>query len=84
MNTTTTTTTIPDWDTVVAHMHYNGDSRDALTQPQADQVWLLADGFGRQTIGFIREQCYDWSHIRDSSPAAIAAMADRIRHLVAS
>jgi hypothetical protein len=41
------------------------------------RVWSLSDGYG--VAGFIPEQGYDWSGIRDSSTAAIEAMWDETR-----
>lgn len=39
-------------------------------------LWALQDGYG--TAGLTPEQGYDWSGIRDSSPAAILRMAQAI------
>lgn len=36
------------------------------------RIWNRSDGYGPQ--GFMPDQGYDWSGIRDSSPAAIEAM----------
>lgn len=68
-----------DWDLVCAFLHHSGSHRDALNATERDTVWLLANGFGVQPLQWIRENCYDWSHVRDSTPEAIAAMADQIR-----
>lgn len=70
-----------DWDLVKDYLHYNGERYSALNEVERDSVWILADGFGAVSIGFIREQCYDWSHVRDSSVKAVASMAARIREL---
>lgn len=35
-------------------------------------IWALSDGYGEP--GYVPEQGYDWSGIRDSSTAAIEAM----------
>lgn len=71
-----------DWDLIVAHLHHSGAHHGALNDSDRDSVWLLADGFGVQSLRFIREQCYDWSHVRDSTPGAIKAMAARIREVL--
>lgn len=68
-----------DWALVCAFLHYNGAHKGELNRTERDTVWLLADGFGVQPLQFIRDQCYDWSHVRDSTPGAIKAMANQIR-----
>jgi hypothetical protein len=35
--------------------------------------WLTCDGFGKVTPQWLHENCFDWSHVRDSSPEAIDA-----------
>jgi hypothetical protein len=37
-----------------------------------EDLWSYSDGYGGE--GYIPEQGYDWSGIRDSSPAAVARM----------
>lgn len=39
-------------------------------------LWALQDGYGEP--GYMPAQGYDWSGIRDSSPAAIARMAQAV------
>lgn len=39
---------------------------------KGDAIWDLSDGYGEP--GFIPEQGYDWSGIRDSSIEAVEAM----------
>jgi len=69
-----------DWDLVVSCLHYEGSLYRALPVPIVRQAWSLADGFGRVTIKYIEETLeWDWSHIRDSSPVAIKAMAACLR-----
>lgn len=45
---------------------------DRGDSPQFDAIWALSDGYGEP--GFVPEQGYDWSAIRDSSVEAIDAM----------
>lgn len=47
---------------------------DSGTVVQADEIWALSDGYGEP--GYVPEQGYDWSGIRDSSTEAIEAMFD--------
>jgi hypothetical protein len=42
-----------------------------------EAIWDLSDGYGEP--GYIPEQGYDWSGIRDSTPEAISAMAEVAR-----
>lgn len=39
-------------------------------------IWALSDGYGEP--GYVPEQGYDWSGIRDSTPAAMRAMWEAI------
>jgi len=64
---------------VMGYMHYNGDDRWRLKDSQWKFCYLQhADGFGQITKAQAVEQCWDWSHIRDSSPAAIASIWETI------
>jgi len=72
-----------NWDLVVSHLHFNGDNRKTLTTAQHWEVYSLGDGFGPLTLSAALEMGGDWSHVRDSSPGAIEAMASKIRELVA-
>lgn len=38
----------------------------------SEVIWSLSDGYGE--TGYVPEQGYDWSGVRDSSTAAIKAM----------
>jgi hypothetical protein len=42
-------------------------------------AYLLCDGFGQIDGRWAREQCWDWSHVRDSSDEALARCADYLR-----
>lgn len=39
-------------------------------------IWALSDGYGEQ--GYIPEQGYDWSGIRDSTAEAVDAMYELV------
>lgn len=57
---------------VMAYLHYTGENHDRLSRSQWEGCWFLADGFGKQMDRkFAEEQCWDWSHIRDSSEEAL-------------
>lgn len=45
-------------------------------QAAFDLIWSMQDGYGEP--GTMPSQGYDWSGIRDSSPAAIAAMYEAV------
>lgn len=69
-----------DWDLVVNCTNYSGKHTANLPHPVACGVWCLADGFGTCSVEYIANVlCWDWSHIRDSSSAAIANMANYLR-----
>lgn len=69
-----------DWDLVVRALHYQGGYYAKLDEYTRRRAWELADGFGRCNIRTIVETlCWDWSHVRDSSEPAVAAMAAFLR-----
>ena len=81
-NTTTNPTpkTPSAWAIVHAHLGLSGAERTILSAEQAWELYCLADGFGQQSPGELNQinGGWDWSHIRDSSDAAIDAIANRI------
>lgn len=79
MQNATTERNKEEWDLVVQHLHYTGDHYGTLTDAQHRRVRRLGDGFGAGVTD--PDMLYDWSHIRDSSPAAVTAMADAIRRI---
>jgi len=56
-------------------MHFNGKLNHLLTPEQWINAYLLCDGFGGIDYGFAKEQCFDWSHVRDSSEEALEVVA---------
>lgn len=68
-----------DWALVVKYMR--GEGRKALPIGVENKLWTMADGFGPGLhISVICNQLeWDWSHIRDSSGAAVTRMADYLR-----
>jgi len=60
-----------------------GEHEQVLTAKEKIGIWLLGDGFGELSLSGLMETEMDWSHIRDSSPAAQSAMAQKIRDLLA-
>lgn len=58
-------------EAVISCLSYTGDRYDKLTGGQHLAARTLADGFGRSANP---EILWDWSHVRDSSPSAVAAM----------
>lgn len=71
------------WKAVCSFLHYSGENRSRLTSAQFDELYALADGFGRCTPAQLREinGGYDWSHVRDSSEAGVERMYRRIQEL---
>jgi hypothetical protein len=72
-----------DWTLVLDFTR--GDRRRLLSAPEARELRLLADGFG-DLRGVDSAECaahqdllWDWSHVRDSSDAAVARMSAWIR-----
>ena len=72
-----------DRDLVVAYLHYSGHHHDALSDAEHEHAFTLGDGYGSCTADELGEinGGWDWSHVRDSSPAAIAAIAAYLRGL---
>lgn len=67
---------------VMEHMHRHGVFQLKLTEMQWMEVYLLGDGFGCVDKEWAQQQGWDWSHIRDSSLAAIDRMYDKIKEFV--
>lgn len=70
-----------DWLVVCDTLSYKGSMRRLFTDKEREQIQTLADGFGKidaSTPGYA-EMIWDWSHVRDSSDAAVQAMAAEIR-----
>jgi hypothetical protein len=63
---------------VMGYMHYNGEDFWRLEGKQWETLYLLGDGFGHISRGMAHEQCWDWSHVRDSSKTAIMAIWEQI------
>lgn len=90
METTKDWTKDPDWQLVVAYLHHSGERRNDLpVHVQAEIRLFHADGFGKlrnmaqdDPSVEVEVLVWDWSHVRDSSPEAVKAMADAIRRAV--
>lgn len=74
-----------DWQLVVDHLHYSGKKRHELSENERWSVYLEADGFGyfKHDPTFLAgiNDGWDWSHVRDSSDAAVKRMASKIREI---
>lgn len=58
-------------DLLIATMYGNPGGR-TLTSEQHLAVYLACDGYGNVNEKFARAQCFDRSHVRDSSPEGVA------------
>lgn len=74
-----------DWEMVANCLHWEGKHYEKAVRYQFE-TRLLADGFGdltRKKPHYTKDtwesMLWDWSHVRDSSHAAIAKMADYLR-----
>lgn len=63
---------------VMDYMSHRGPHRWRLTDAQWSLAYLLGDGFGRISWDFAQDQCWDWSHVRDSSPQSLARIWEQI------
>lgn len=69
-----------DWALVVRCLSYNGDLRARVDAAGLyATAYLLCDGFGTIDLDWAEGQCWDWSHVRDSSDAALARCAAYLR-----
>lgn len=71
-----------DWKVVVACLHYSGEFHDSLSNRDHARVRELGDGYGSlrgPKTEAILDMLWDWSHVRDSSPEAVAKMAAALR-----
>ncbi len=72
--------TADDWDLIVDACHWGHKIASLNRLARAELysiVWAESDGYGPK--GYIPDQGYDWSGVRDSSDAAKKAMADAAR-----
>ena len=65
---------------VMSYMYHKGENAWRLSDAQWKAAYLQADGFGKVSLAFAEDQCWDWSHVRDSSEAAFAKMWGVICH----
>ena len=65
---------------VMEYMYYGGADFWRLNESQWQGLYFLADGFGQVDRAIAHEQCWDWSHVRDSSPQAFARIWGAICH----
>jgi hypothetical protein len=63
---------------VMSHLHSTGAKRHLLTDREWGFAYLNGDGFGTISEAFARRNCWDWSHVRDSSPEGVVRMARAI------
>lgn len=70
-----------NWKMVVDFMHYAGANRQKLSKEEFYKVYSLADGFGNYGENVLLIVGYDWSHVRDSSDAAINRMATALKEI---
>jgi len=68
----TDTKAISPREIVMGCMSYRGAAKDMITSRQWGEAYMLCDGFGdTMTVKIANDQCWDWSHVRDSGEAAI-------------
>ncbi len=67
---------------VIAALHYNGEMRSLLKSPEYERAYCMCDGFGTISRKAARAQCFDWSHVRDSSDSALSDAAEYLRDIL--
>jgi hypothetical protein len=65
-------------DEMLKAIHKAWNDVDSSTETLV-ALWAESDGYGEQ--GYVPEQGYDWSGIRDSSEGAIRSMWERLQEL---
>lgn len=70
-----------NWDLIVATLFHSGSANLILSPVARVRVWVKGDGYGKMTAAQLKRLhlIEDWSHIRDSSDEAQAAIAEQIR-----
>lgn len=66
------------WTSLMSYLRHDGSNAHLLTKAEWQLVYLAGDGFGKVSLDWARENCWDWSHVRDSSRAGVIAMHDRL------
>lgn len=67
-----------NWTFLVGYLHHSGERYGSLSNTEQAYVRSHGDGFGETTDP---DLLWDWSHVRDSSPPAVSAMAGALRRL---
>ena len=62
----------------IQHLSHKGQYRHVINEAEWEQAYFMCDGFGQVDMAFATEQCWDWSHVRDSSYKTIRKVADWI------
>jgi len=72
---------LDDWDLIVACLHYEGGITHLVSDEIQWEAYCAADGFGWLAPEALEDinDGWDWSHIRDSSPAGKARIAYFLR-----
>lgn len=74
-----------DFELLHKFLNHSSTACGVLSDKQHQHAMSLCDGFGRMTITQLRELglTWDWSHVRDSSDAAIVSAAAFVREQLA-
>lgn len=56
---------------LMEYMSHTGKKRKLVPNDIWEKAYLACDGFGSVDKAFAISQCWDWSHVRDSSPEAV-------------
>ena len=62
----------------IEHLSHVGTYKHLLTDSEWEQAYLMCDGFGLVDREWAIGQCWDWSHVRDSSYTITRNVADWI------
>ena len=56
------------------YLYHSGDKAGNLSEEDHELAMSLCDGYGKKTVEELRRdnQTWDWSHVRDATPDALA------------
>ena len=83
-NTEPTTAIVYPREIVMACLHRNGACRDMISEQTWERAYFVCDGFGGDmTPALAASQCWDWSHVRDSSHEALCRVSSLLIDVLA-
>ncbi len=68
------------------YLYHSGSANTVLTETEHNEAVALCDGYGKKSVAELLSlhATWDWSHVRDSSEAALGKARAYVSNLVAA